>query len=118
MPLPSDPITAVADAVAVLVDDIAKPLLNPNQAQAHDNEFRDLCQQINDAFTASDPARARALGALASRLCIDNGYPTVGLGDDIVEVPLDHLEALLTIAAARLRDSEKLNDLLHTLQTK
>ena len=118
MSLPSDPVTAVADAIAVLVDDIAKPLLNADQSQAHDNQFRDLCQQISNAFTEADPDRADALGALASRLCIDNGYPTSDLGDDIVEVPLDHLEALLTIAAARLRDGEKLNDLLHSLQAK
>lgn len=116
--LPADPVTAVADAVAVLVDDIAKPLLDSNQSQAYDNQLKQRSQQISDAAALPDgPDRARAFGALVSRVCIDNGYVAGGLSDDL-SVPLPDLIALLEIAFRADATNKKLNDLFFALKNK
>jgi hypothetical protein len=116
--LPGDPVTAVADAVAVLVDDIAKPILDENQSQAYDNELQQFSQQVSDAAALPDgPDRARAFAALSSRVRIDAGYVSGGVSED-ESVPLQDFLDLLEIAKRFNVANKKLNDLLYALKTK
>ena len=114
--LASDPITAVADAVTALAD-IAKPLLDEHLTQQTDEECTQTMLRIQEAANADQAARGSQLAGLAARLCIDNGYPVGGLGDD-ESVPMGYVTALLAIAAERRRDTRKANDLVHALTTK
>lgn len=92
--------------------DISKlftPSIENGIQQKFENEFKDRLSDYQNIVSMGDsPDRARAIGAFVAKLCINAGSPTGIVSGQSIEVPLEYFQALVTIAAGKIRDDELL----------
>lgn len=102
-----DPVTSVAQAVTASLN-LAAPIVADNLAQKYDNHYRETVASIAQAMgIEKNSERADALHDLAERLCVDAGTPCGELGN-FVAVPESAVQALLVIAAGKIRNDNYL----------
>lgn len=104
-----DPITAIANAIADLAG-IAKPLIDSHVAQKYENECKERLHEWNALIAENNPAH---INDYVLRIISDAGQIAGGVGENR-SVPLDILNALIAIAANKIKDDELLANVQFT----
>lgn len=92
--------------------DIAKlftPSIESHVQQQFEDELKErLAEYQMLAGLVDNPDRARAIGVFTGKLCVDAGSPPGFVSGQSIEVPLEYFQALIEIAANKIRDDQLL----------
>lgn len=92
--------------------DIAKlfvPSIEDHVQQQFENELNERLSDYEKIAGLDDSGdRARAIGAFTNKLCVDAGSPPGIVSGQSIEVPLEYFQALIEIAANKIRDDQLL----------
>lgn len=103
----SDPVTAVANALVGIAGAVT-PFINDALAQKYDTQYRQRLSEWSSIVAQADSSvRADSIRAYLDKLFADADTSGGGLGDDI-SLPLSDFNALINIAAGKIRDDQRL----------
>jgi hypothetical protein len=107
----------VAKAVSAVAG-VVTPLITQSIQDKTKNELAARLQNEQEIFSLPDSVnRAIRIGNYATGLCVDGGYPTGELSGNVINVPVEVLQALCRIAATEIAKDEQLYGIIETLKS-
>lgn len=106
LPLVDGLLRAFAGAASLL-----KPVVDEHFAQKSDNEYTERIKRWQELVNQTDsPERAGGIESFLDQLLIDAGTPVrrFQVGDQLVRIPVQYLNALIQNTAENIRDTRKL----------